>query len=95
MREAQSVYAAHLHLAMRQQQLCLAWERLPSQMKMLTAHKHKTGSNLCKGFIADTASYTVHALLSPGILSPSHLPTGQAGLTALLVARMSMLQCMG
>lgn len=95
MREAQSVHAAHLHLATQQRQLCLAWKRLPTQMKMLTAHKHKKGSNLCKGFIADTASHTVHAFLSPGILSPSHWPAGQAGLTALLVARMSMLQCMG
>ena len=55
MREAQSVYAAHLHLAMQRRQLCLTWERLPAQMQMLTAHKHKKGSNLCKGFIADTA----------------------------------------
>ena len=93
MREAQSVYGAHQHLAMQQRQLCVAWERLPAQMKVLTAQKQQKGSKkLCTGFTADTDLCIVHALLSP---SPSHLPTGQAGLTPLLVAGMSTLQCMG
>ena len=96
MREAQSVYGAHQHLAMQQRQLCVAWERLPAQMKVLTAQKHQKGSKkLCNGFTADIDLCIVHALLSPGILSPSHLPTGQAGLTPLLVAGISRLQCMG